>query len=392
MNKKLVVFSSLIFASVSSLFSCNVSIDSVTKTSILYGTMEFEGVAIKDDSHLRKISYDELNDMVTDKDNFLILVHNYSGLCSCWNDFHDSVLAPYIVSKNLLIYSIDYNELVNKEEENRFGLKIFSGHETLAIFNKGKLTYQKDNSDSKDTFTTRISGLASWLEERIYLPRTFLLSKAQLEKKYNQTNEFTIYFMRLSCGDCSYLDSTFLIDYNAKNQNMSPLYAINCDQEGIRTYNGAQPDERAEEGSDARNAYEQYYKFKLDFGLIESEANPAGWEAGRCFPCLFHINPEGNGKKTGDVIDSSAIFYNEQFEYNTGKILKSYFTAARLEKECLRYLKESSVEKKVIQDLVVEPYSEEKWGSVKGNYRHGVSAPLLEPIIKTFLDYNVGNN
>ncbi|MDY6431036.1 MAG: hypothetical protein SPL00_04530 [Bacilli bacterium] len=376
-----------------SLASCNKPIDSFVKTALPYGTMEFEGEEVGGMSHLVKMSYSELSAKVQEQKNFLLIVHNYDELCSCWHDFHDNILVPYIKEYKLLWYVIDYRDMQN--QTNTFGLQLLSNHETLAIFNKGAITYQKTNANQQEEFVYKLSAFKEWMDARIYYPRVFLLDKDQLDAKYENHGEFTVYFLRLSCGDCSYLETSFILDYVKDNQNMSPLYAIDCDAEGIRKYNGASakdPAKYPDATDDEKQAFKQYNKFKEDYGLIASEDNPAGWDADHSFPCLFHINSEANGKKKGDVIDSAAIFYNEGMNYATGEITNSYFTEERLQLECLSYLKDSSIEKKVLKGLFVEPYDEAKWGNLRSKYRHEVTAPLINPIVKAFFDYNVGNN
>ena len=370
------------------LTACNGSIDTFVRTPILYGTKEFEGQAIKDKSHLREIDYQKLTDLVTNKENFMIVVHNYDDLCSCWNDFHDDILAPFIKNHDLLFYIIDFHEFDNKSQ--KYNLQLVTNHETIAIFKEGSITYQKNNADQNDPFTTNLASFTKWMEARIYYPRCFLISEDQLNAKYYERDEFTIYFTRLSCGDCSYLNKSNLIDYGKNHQTMAPLYVIDCDAEGIRTYNGAQPSDDPEASEDAKKAYTQYLNFKKDHGLVQTDQNPAGWLAGACFPCLFHVNPDGEGTMIGDVIDSSAIFYNDSVNKDTGEVTASYFTAERLEYECLTYLRESNIKNKVLLGQKIEPYNQEKHGT-RSEWRHNLMKPLFDPIVTAFLDYNVGN-
>ena len=132
--------------------------------------------------------------------------------------------------------------------------------------------------------------------------------------------------------------------------------------------------------SENANAYQKeaqalYDAFKVEYGLDEAMDNPSGYGTGYV-PTLYHVNPEGNGKKRGDVIDMSGVFYNDRIE--DGKIADTYFTEERLGLESLSYLRDSHVEIKILLGQEVASYD-----------RAGIGA-YHDLILNAFLDAAVG--
>ena len=120
---------------------------------------------------------------------------------------------------------------------------------------------------------------------------------------------------------------------------------------------------------------------------VSPREEAAGWNSGYV-PTLFHINPSSTGEKTGDVIDGAMVLYNDSISENT--ISSTYFTAERLEEECLAYLKESKTvpeEDKILLGKKVGEQGERK-GSV---YRHEELSKYHNAIAKAFLDSYLGN-
>lgn len=358
------------------------------KVILDFGSGIVESQEIELDSHLTRISYEKLKQKIEAKENFIALVHPYNEVpCSCWIRFHDKVFAPYVASRRLMVYSIDYDELLEQEEH--YGLELHPGHETIGIYKEGGLMYQHDDVDEKSDFVLRYEAFAEWMDARIERPRVLLIDKDTLDDKYEDEEPFSIYFSRSGCGDCRYLTSHSFRQYFSSNHIDKPLidnciYALDCDVVGIAKVLNEDGKEIGYSSSssaseDQKRAYAQWLSFKEEYGLSYSEDNPAGWDNGYV-PTLFHIQPDGVSKK-GDVIDGAGVFYNDKIDEENLLISSSYFTNSRLEIDALTYLKDSQVENKILQNLKIEAVSADI---------HETLAPFMEPIFVSFLDSFIG--
>ena len=374
-----------------SLASCG-QIDHPEPVPLEFGTIIGMDEEMEDYSHLTRIDGSELTAKVEAKENFILIAHSATRLdCTCFSNWHNEVLAPYIAKHRLLVYLIDMSE-VSGEGKESYGMKLNALYATLAIFKDGKLAYQHGTSDENDKFVKDRSEFAAWMNYRIKYPTMFYLSKDQLDEKYKGTEAFTILFSRSTCGDCAYFQRNMLRSYLAENDNLSESYILDCDHKDIRYVVDEAGKEWGPSNSESANPYQKaayikWTEFKQDYGLAESEDNPAGWSSG-FVPTLYHINPEGNGKKIGDVIDGAAVFFNDSIQEET--ITSSYFTAERLELECLSYLKEDKSipeEDKIVLGKKVSPQGDRG----RAAFYHEEQAKYHDPIAKSFLDAFIGN-
>ena len=287
------------FFLVPALFSCQ--IDQVEKVDIPFGTDVGQNAKIEDYSHLVRIDGTQLAKLVSDKENFILIAHSSVEVdCTCWSEWHDSILVPYIKKHRLLVYLIDMDQLA----EEKYGLKLNSAYATLGIFKEGVLKHQNGTANQSSTFVTSYTDFADWMNYRIGHPQMFFVSLDQLNAKYNANAPFTVYFSRSSCGDCSYFSNNYLKEYLATNKNLEESFILDCDVEGIRYVRGEDgklysPSDKEDANAYQKQAYQQWSNFKADYGLAYSENNPAGWNSGYV-PTLYHINPTGRGVKVGD--------------------------------------------------------------------------------------------
>ncbi len=381
----------LLLLSTCLLSSCNENVDNVTQVHIDMGTLVDMSNEIKNDSHMKKVKYEEVEELISEEKNFLLLVHSTVNFCSCYHDWHDNVLAPYIKKHNLQVYFLDYQDIENKPDEGKWGLKLYSNHETLGIFEKGKLKYQNDNKDQDKPWVNSYEAFSSWMDARITYPRMLEVNLDLLDKMYasESKNEFTIYFGRGGCSDCSYLEDTSITSYFRNNSNTSPIYYIDTNVEGIRLVKDAEgklygPSNEENASSYQKEAMVQYTKFKKDYGLSYSQANPMGYGEGY-FPTIYHINPDGINKN-GSVIDAGGVFYNDDFDYDSQTITASYFDETKPSMEQFEYLK--SVNTKVLQGKTVQL---EKGNLSKRDYYHQSNRPYVEPILNALLDWCIKN-
>ena len=396
LNKKIIKNIALPFLCFPLLFSCGNNIDSVSKVNIDMGTLIGMDDEIKNDSHMIKISYDEVNTLVSEKKNFILLVHSTVNFCSCYAEWHDNILSPYIKKHNLLVYFLDYQDISKKEEQ--FGLKLFSNHETLGIFENGTLKYQNDNVEQNKPWVTSKESFEAWMDARISYPRMLKIDKTILdslyEKKLTGVLEFTIYFGLGGCPDCSYLEETSITSYFRANDNTSPLFYIDTGVLGIRKVadeNGKEygpsvnPNGSKIEQEYQKQAKDQWEKFKLDYGLSESSSNPMGYGTGY-IPTIFHINPDGISKN-GNVIDAGGVFYNDTFDASTSTITASYFNKERVKLDQFEYLKDVDV--KVLEGLKVD--YQRKENQSERNFYHESNRSYVEPIVYSLLDWCIKN-
>lgn len=377
------------------LASCSSQIDNPEKVALDFGTHIGMDAECLGNSHTTKIVAADLQGLVDRESNFILIAHASSRMdCTCYSDWHDTIFAPYVKRHNLLVYLIEMDE-VSGEDKESYGLTLNSLHATLAIFKKGKVKYQKTTANESDPFVTDSHEFAAWMNYRIQMPRAFFVDKAQLDAKYNAYGEFTVYFSRNGCGDCSYFSDNYLREYLAQEGNFSPLYILDCDVEGICFVKGddgvlyGPASERTWDSANEyqKQAYNMWNAFKQDYGMAESEDNPAGWSTGYV-PTLFHINPTGNGKKKGSVIDGAMVIYNDSITDNA--ITSTYFTKERLELSCLSYLKDSkeiAEENKVLLGKSVPTIE----GATGGLARRKATATYHDPIAKAFLDAFIKN-
>ena len=343
-------------------------------------------------SHLSKIDGSELKSLVDDKANFILIAHSsLRDTCTCWSEWHDNVLAPYIKKHNLLVYLVEMSEVSGEGKEN-YGLKLNAEEATLGIFKDGKLVYQHDTVDQNSAWVSTYQEFADWMNYRIVVPKVFYISLEQLDEKFNGTTEFTIYYSRSGCGDCSYFTNNYFKEYLISNNNVTPSFVLDCDVEGIRYVKGDDGKLYGPSNDENPNEYQlqasaKWNAFKEDYGMAYADDNVAGWNAG-FVPTLFHINPNGRGQKRGDVIDGSMVIYNDKIVEN--KISDTYFTVERLETEPLGYLKESreiAEENKVLTGKSVGEQGDRK----RSVYFHEELAPYHNAIAKAFLDAFIKN-
>ena len=383
MRKKLLLLIALAIPAI----GCGETIDDIKPVAIPFGTRIGMDDKVKGESHMSEISYEKFSSLVVDKESFIVMIHSTTNFCSCWDEFHREVFVPYVKSRGTLVYYVDYQNIEGKEN---YGLTVLPNHETIGIFENGKLKYQENNSDQKSEWTTSASYFAQWMDARVSKPKAFYVSKAQLDDFYAARNEFTILFTRSTCPDCAYLETNDLKAWLNAAENPSPLYMIDCDVQGIRyvtddagkIYGPSSAEDASEK---QKEAFAQWSSFKEEYGLAYSEENPAGWSTGYV-PTIYHINPDGENKN-GDVIDAAGVFYNDTRLCDSRAnpstdttINNTYFTEARLQLDALQYLRESKVTNKVLEGIKAD-----------GEKRHDAFKPYHYAILDALLTWCIGN-
>ena len=328
-------------------------------------------------SQIAWIKKSGLASLVNNEENFLLLLHGSADTCTCYTEWHETILSRYAKQHKALIYGIRLDELESDPEY--YGLERVVGADTLAVFANGKLKYQHTTAKSDDPFVTDYGSFSSWMEKRVKDPVIFTVNEEILDGFYEGNEAFCIYFGRDTCNDCTYLNRhdlrTYIDSHDIKEPN---FYYLNFDNFKVA------PEEYV--AQDEANRDKEYYQAMKDkYGLSLQEDNPAGIGAGM-FPTIFYVNPDGVSYN-GDVIEAAGVFYNETI--TDGKVSGSYFTKERYDaasSSYLGYLKESKVEKKYFEGEVIPDA-----GSPRGDAKKDLLRPLEAPIINALLDYCVGN-
>ena len=349
-----------------------------TKVPLLFGSKEYTSeTEITPTSHMKKLEDQSvLESMVERGENFLLVVlGDAHETCGCWNTFHQNNIVRFQQETSVLFHYLYSNEITKD-----FGLDIGSQKATVAIFRDGEVAYQNFDVPEDSDFYRDYASFRRYMLDRITLPRVHYLTRDQLSALYDGVEPFTIYFSRQTCGDCAYMQKTsYRAYYESHPEGIEDSYVIDMDDVGIGAVkvDGVIYHKSTSENANAyqKEAQALYDAFKVEYGLDEAMDNPSGYGTGYV-PTLYHVNPEGNGKKRGDVIDMSGVFYNDRIE--DGKIADTYFTEERLGLESLSYLRDSHVETKVLLGQ-----------EVASSDREGIGA-YHDPILNAFLDAAVG--
>ncbi|MDY2913875.1 MAG: hypothetical protein SOV58_04505 [Candidatus Enteromonas sp.] len=379
--KKHALFSFCLFPLSLGLFGCG-GTTSPSKVSLLFGSKEFTSLtAVSSTSHMKKLEdQSALETLIKFQESFLLIVLGDAHVtCGCWNAFHQNNIVRFQQETNTLFYYIYSNQL-----KDDFGMSIGSQKAALGIFSKGKLVYENSDSDESSEFYKDYQSFKEWMLARVTLPRVFHLTREQLSSMYEGWNEFTIYFSRQTCGDCAFIQTGAYREYfETHPTGIEDSYIIDLDSVGIGAievdgviHHRSSAEDATPEQKEAQRLYEE---FKVEYGLNQTEDNPAGYGQGYV-PTFYHINPEGNGKKTGDVIDISGVFFNDKVAED-GTILDTYFTAERLELESLSYLRESNLQDKTLLGKKID---------LEISKRDGLSF-YHNPILNLFLDASIGS-
>ena len=344
------------------LASCGSSPD-VSPAKLDFGTKEWVGAEISTRSHLNFVKRSKFDQLISDKASFILLVHGAADTCTCYTEFHDNCLAPYVRYHDALIYAIELGEFETGTEY--YGVERIVGVETIAIFRDGRLAFQKTNQDETDPWCYQYADFNNWMSERAIDAKLFYVSMGYLDSFYAGTEDFTVYFGLENCPDCRYLNRTAVRSY---------LRGHDIVEENFFYFDMA-PYWSTEDGT--RQATMAKY------GLSDADPdNPVAFDRGYV-PTIFYVHPDGNSFYGDGLIEASGCFYNESIE--DGKIAHTYFTQERLEAgndTFMAYLSESNVANKVIEGIEV--------GIVEKSKKHDTLAVYEEPILTALLDYAIG--
>ena len=328
-----------------------------------FGTKEWLNKKTETRSHMTFIKRSKLDQLVSDQSSFILLVHGAADTCTCYTEFHDECIAPYVQYHDALIYAIELDEFETGKDY--FGVERIVGVETLAIFRDGQLAFQHTNQDETDPWGYKYTAFANWMNERVVDAKFFYVSMDFLDSFYAGDQDFTVYFGLENCPDCRYLNRTGVRKYLRSHEiveenffyfDMAPFWS---------TENGTRQEIMAK------------------YGLSDADPdNPLSFDRGYV-PTIFYVHPDGVNYYGDGLVEAAACFYNESIV--EGKITHTYFTAERLEagkNTFMSYLVESNVANKVIDGIEI--------GLVDKAKKHDALARYEEPILNALLDYAIG--
>lgn len=356
-------------------------IDEFNKVDLAYGTLIGMSEEIKGTSHMKQIDYPTLRSMVLEKQSFLLMVHNDGGIgCSCYADWHDDVLVPYLKEHNLLLYWIDYNDIVEEED---YGLELVSNHETLAIFDDGELAYQHDNVDQESDWVTSRAVFSEWMDARINYPKMIYIDKAILDEELSSNMEFTLLFTQSGCPDCGYLESHFLKQYFIDNRDTDYLYVLDTVQEGVRLLNGVAGSDEDDASEEEKAAYAQWVEFKKDYHLSAESIEQPGYKEG-FVPTIFHYDVQGE-------VDGAGVFYNDTIDEATWKLTDTYWTSDKLDQPYFTYINDAKIDTLMDNVTFKAPETPISGAANIREYKHELLATYHEKYAKALLDWSIGN-
>ncbi len=333
-----------------SLSSCS----EAKKITLSYGQMISE--------EFTAITYDELATKINDKsETFALTV--YANNCSCWSIFK-SIINKYVAETHAKIYAIPYSSFRSSDGTmlNNFDLKLISGSVTFHLIENGKIF--NEISDSKSQIIKKYETFTEYMNEYVNLPKKYYVSLEQVNSLYKSEETSLIYFARSNCGDCQYLDTSFLNSYVATNN----LYILDCENINIRKYD--------EEGNLTPESQIKWNEFKVNYGLAKDKNETYGYDTGYV-PTLLLV--KGDGESALPTFLSGAVYFNDTIAKDDAGyyIENSYYTSERVAN--LSYTSTILKNKRLSDDEVTSIESYTFWNQID-------AAEVYNPLIKAFLD------
>lgn len=315
------------------------------------------------------IEYGTFSSMMDDKMNFAIAQYPENH-CSCWIDFKNDILYPYVENTHMKIYQIRYSAFA-VDGRNTYGLDVRSDRPGFFIIEDGNVKFQTIYANDNDIFHDYDS-FKGWMSNFVYTPTVYYINKEQLEALFTGNKNFIIYYTWSVCPDCTYLERNHFEEYftNLKG-NYPKTYIIDCWTKGIML------DEQGEYNR------ELWFNFANKYNLSD-EVNPKfGYFTG-AVPSLQYVEPNGTFNPS-ESIKSAFVYVNDMIEEINGQyvITESFFSEERLPH--LEYLK--GVSNSVVKGKVLS--ADEVNISASGNisWKHENSAKSYDPLFDAFMNY-----
>ncbi len=273
------------------------------------------------DEESTEIRVSQLEQMVSNKESFILVLYQGSGAetCTCWKDF-SKVIDEYVQDEIRIIYKMNGLSL---EDKNEYGLSVQTDRPTLSIFKEGKKVYE-EIYDAKSTqrFFKHTSDLKDYLDQYTLEPDLIYIDEDTLEYMNTSRKSFHIMYEWSTCPDCQYCLPEVVIPYFTSNEVTDKLYIIDLAVEGILINNGV---------SDKNN--ESYIQFMTKYGLNEEGNNVYGYTE-------IGVVPTFQYRVKGEIVDA-AVYFNDEIGYEEGEgyyVSNSFYSSERIAN--LNYLSE----------------------------------------------------
>lgn len=339
-----------------SLFSFSACSKKEEKVELTYGEVVHQ--------KYHEISYAILNRMIDNKESFLLVVNPQN--CACFFDFINAS-ESYITNNHLVLYKMNIADFNGNPNH---GIKIIDGSTSFTIFNKGEVAQTiASNAKPQNEIMSKKDKFEEYISQYISMPKMYLCNIATLDRLYHQSSKSLIYFSRNNCGDCSYLNKNFLIDYMRERSEI--LYVVECEELGIREYQANGYDLTPE-------SQVLWDNFKVKYGLASTNNPVYGFNTGYV-PTFLLVS----GTTESTTYHSGAVAFNDKVELVDGqyKLTSTYYSNAR--QPNLAYASSfAPLEGRVVGE------SEIKYGS----WNKDQSSVEYTPRVKAFLDSYLPQN
>ncbi len=325
-------------------------------------------------NHSDSLTYGELENKLSHKESFLLLVYEKGNTCTCWYRYEETLLR-FMKAKNVAIYGIDPGEFEGGKETH--GIKYAANEENIVVIKDGEVFAQRSTTGVDDDFV-EYDNFLSWIEKRVSYSDMLAISKAQLDDLFltSANPSFLVYFGRASCGDCSYIDQHFLYRYNQEKRARS--YYLDCDEVGIRF--------DSEEDKKNGLVSENWKAFKNDYGLSNVYNTDLGYGEGYVPSFIVYNKGDVSHDKPAAMVHDMAVTFNDVIEKKDDAyfIADSFYDPSRLSNsECFADSKdEDSLLNQELSADEVEVYSS---GYIA--YKQSKAISKHQPLLKKFLDF-----
>lgn len=327
-------------------------------------------------NHSISLNYGGLVSKINNQESFLLLVYDKGNTCTCWYRY-EATLLKAMKAKNLLIYGIDPKEFEGGKET--YTIQYSSSEENLVIFQEGQVLAQKSTNGTDDPFV-EYENFTNWLDQRIHESDMLSISKKQLDSLFleSPTSSFLVYFGRKSCGDCSYVDKSFLYSYNKEERNTS--YYLDCDEVGIRF--------ESEEDKKNGNVGSIWQDFKNEYGLSAKYNEELGYGEGFVPSFILYNKGQSQDKKAALIRDMVVTFNDEVQEENGKYVLSdSFYSESRVSNsEALSSLKEEGIDV-LLKGKEIGKEEVETYPNGALSWKKEAALKKEGPILKGFLDF-----
>lgn len=353
--------------------SCSSTVEAVT---IPYGRLYDEEEY--GNSHFKAIGYSDLSSLVSNEDNFFLVVRGASVDCLCWTLTRDN-LSKYCKYSNL---EVNYMGIDDFSSQDYLSLNLTKNKSTIAVFEKGKVKYQCTFSE-EDEIGKDYATLASWISTHAKVGSVLSVNKKQLDALYEGEVPFLVGFSRSTCSDCSYLNNHHLRELGASSL-YKRSYLFDCDIEGVRLYNGKSPDKDGSE--DEKQAYSNWVAFKDEYGLSNAINEEFGYKEGYVPTFTYNLPNLGKAEAVRDMV----VWGNDAVskDGDTYKISDSYFSSTRtnefLSDETI--LEKAGVSKTNLVGLTLKEDEVNDYGGFYA-WSHEASAVYEDPLLTAFFSF-----